>query len=99
MDANWKMNPPLALPRDVQACIEALEDGTIDMIVTDHAPHSEEEKAKGMMLAPFGIVGFETAFPLLIHEVCTTGQWTLGFLARTNDKQACRCIRSDHRDD
>ena len=46
-------------------CIEGLEDGTIDIIVTDHAPHSEEEKAKGMMLAPFGIVGFETAFPLL----------------------------------
>lgn len=80
MDANWKMNPPLRSPRDVQACIEGLEDGTLDMIVTDHAPHSEEEKAKGMELAPFGIVGFETAFPLLYTKFVLTGQWTLDFL-------------------
>lgn len=80
MDANWKMNPPLRTPRDVQACIEGLEDGTIDMIVTDHAPHSEEEKARGMQLAPFGIVGFETAFPLLYTKFVLTGRWTLKFL-------------------
>lgn len=80
MDANWKMNPPLRTPRDVQAVIEGLEDGTIDIIVTDHAPHSEEEKAKGMDLAPFGIVGFETAFPLLYTKFVLTGKWTLDFL-------------------
>jgi dihydroorotase len=80
MDANWKMNPPLRTPRDVQACIEGLEDGTIDMIVTDHAPHSQEEKARGMQLAPFGIVGFETAFPLLYTKFVLTGRWTLPFL-------------------
>lgn len=80
MDANWKMNPPLRTPRDVQAVIEGLEDGTIDIIVTDHAPHSEEEKAKGMELAPFGIVGFETAFPLLYTRFVKTGKWTLPFL-------------------
>lgn len=80
LDANWKMNPPLRTPRDVQAVIEAIEDGTIDIIVTDHAPHSVEEKAKGMMLAPFGIVGFETAFPLLYTHFVKTGRWTLGFL-------------------
>ncbi|GIP39702.1 dihydroorotase [Paenibacillus sp. J31TS4] len=80
MDANWKMNPPLRSRKDVEACIEALEDGTIDIIVTDHAPHSEEEKAKGMQLAPFGIVGFETAFPLLYTHFVKTGRWTLGFL-------------------
>ncbi|UJF35162.1 dihydroorotase [Paenibacillus hexagrammi] len=80
MDANWKMNPPLRTPRDVQAVIEGLEDGTIDMIVTDHAPHSEEEKEKGMQLAPFGILGFETAFPLLYSKFVVTGKWTLGFL-------------------
>lgn len=79
-DSNWKMNPPLRTPRDVQAVIEALEDGTIDMVVTDHAPHSAEEKARGMELAPFGIVGFETAFPLLYTKFVRTGQWTLGFL-------------------
>ncbi|WP_152392224.1 dihydroorotase [Paenibacillus guangzhouensis] len=82
LDANWKMNPPLRSPRDVQACIEALEDGTIDMVVTDHAPHSQEEKAKGMQLAPFGIVGFETAFPLLYTKFVATGKWTLDFLVR-----------------
>ncbi|MBO7743913.1 dihydroorotase [Paenibacillus sp. MWE-103] len=82
MDANWKMNPPLRSPRDVQAVIEGLEDGTIDIVVTDHAPHSAEEKARGMQLAPFGIVGFETAFPLLYTEFVRTGKWTLGFLLR-----------------
>ncbi|MBG9793866.1 dihydroorotase [Paenibacillus dendritiformis] len=82
MDANWKMNPPLRSPRDVAACIEALEDGTIDILVTDHAPHSEEEKAKGMELAPFGIVGLETAFPLLYTRFVVTGKWTLSFLIR-----------------
>ncbi|MEI7026774.1 dihydroorotase [Paenibacillus sp. y28] len=80
MDANWKMNPPLRSRRDVEACIEGLEDGTIDMVVTDHAPHSPEEKAKGMQLAPFGILGFETAFPLLYSKFVLTGKWTLGFL-------------------
>lgn len=81
-DANWKMNPPLRTPRDVEAVIEALEDGTIDMIVTDHAPHSAEEKAKGVDLAPFGIVGLEIAFPLLYTKFVETGRWTLGFLLK-----------------
>lgn len=80
LDANWKMNPPLRSPKDVQAVIEGLEDGTIDFIVTDHAPHSEEEKAKGMELAPFGIIGFETAFPLLYTKFVLTGKWSLSFL-------------------
>ncbi|MCY9513611.1 dihydroorotase [Paenibacillus apiarius] len=82
MDANWKMNPPLRTPRDVAACIEALEDGTIDIVVTDHAPHSEEEKAKGMDLAPFGIVGLETAFPLLYTKFVATGKWPLALLVK-----------------
>jgi len=80
LDANWKMNPPLRSPRDVQAVIEGLEDGTIDFIVTDHAPHSADEKAKGLELAPFGIIGLETAFPLLYTKFVATGRWTLGFL-------------------
>jgi len=82
MDPNWKMNPPLRTPRDVAAVIEGLEDGTIDMIVTDHAPHAKEEKDKGVDLAPFGIVGFETAFPLLYTKFVRTGRWTLGFLLK-----------------
>jgi len=79
---NWKMNPPLRSPRDVSACVEALEDGTIDFIATDHAPHAEEEKALGPERAPFGIHGFETAFPLLYTEFVRSGRWTLDFLLR-----------------
>lgn len=93
LDANWKMNPPLRSPRDVQACIEGLEDGTIDIIVTDHAAHSEEEKAKGMELAPFGIVGFETAFPLLYTKFVATGKWTLDFLVRRMTVDPARVFR------
>jgi dihydroorotase len=89
-DANWKMNPPLRTPRDVAAVIEALEDGTIDMVVTDHAPHSAEEKARGVQLAPFGIVGFETAFPLLYTKFVQTGKWTLGFLLERMTKDPAR---------
>jgi len=80
LDANWKMNPPLRSPRDVEACIRGLEDGTIDIIATDHAPHSAEEKARGLLHAPFGIHGFETAFPLLYTKFVQTGRWTLDFL-------------------
>ncbi|MEC0090147.1 dihydroorotase [Paenibacillus macquariensis] len=82
LDANWKMNPPLRSKRDVEACIEGLLDGTLDMIVTDHAPHSVEEKSKGMELAPFGIVGFETAFPLLYTKFVETGLWDLSMLVQ-----------------
>ncbi|WP_163536738.1 dihydroorotase [Gracilibacillus sp. YIM 98692] len=64
-DANFKMNPPLRAQEDQQALIDGLLDGTIDFIATDHAPHTHEEKANGMEEAPFGIVGFETAFSLL----------------------------------
>ncbi|WP_442951155.1 dihydroorotase [Paenibacillus sp. 481] len=93
LDANWKMNPPLRSPRDVAACIEALEDGTIDIIVTDHAPHSEEEKAKGMELAPFGIVGLETAFPLLYTKFVATGKWTLSMLVQRMTADPARIFR------
>jgi dihydroorotase len=65
LDANYKMNPPLRSREDKEALMEGLLDGTIDFIATDHAPHTAEEKAEGMELAPFGIVGLETAFPLL----------------------------------
>lgn len=64
-NANHKMNPPLRSEADRQALIQGLLDGTIDMIANDHAPHSEEEKSRGMVESPFGIVALETAFPLL----------------------------------
>ncbi|MBW7459650.1 amidohydrolase family protein, partial [Paenibacillus sepulcri] len=64
-----------------------------DMIVTDHAPHSAEEKARGMQLAPFGIVGFETAFPLLYTKFVQTGKWTLGFLLKRMTTDPARVFR------
>lgn len=77
LDTNYKMNPPLRGKSDREALLEGLLDGTIDFIATDHAPHLEEEKAEGMNLAPFGIVGLETAFPLLYSGFVQTGKWTL----------------------
>ena len=64
-DGRFKMNPPLREADDRAALIEGIQDGTIDMIATDHAPHSVEEKSKGLDGSAFGIVGLETAFPLL----------------------------------
>lgn len=64
-----KMNPPLRTKEDKAAIIEAIKDGTLDIIATDHAPHSEEEKAKAITEAPSGILGLETAFALGIGEL------------------------------
>ncbi len=80
MDSNYKMNPPLRGSSDREALIEGLLDGTIDFIATDHAPHTSEEKAEGMALAPFGIVGLETAFPLLYTHFVEKGILTIGQL-------------------
>lgn len=79
-DAILKMNPPLRSEEDHQALIEALLDGTIDFIATDHAPHAADEKNQPMTKAPFGIVGSETAFPLLYTRFVKNGDWTLGQL-------------------
>lgn len=79
-DANWKMNPPLASRRDRDALIEGLKDGTVNCIATDHAPHTEEEKARGILKAPFGITGIETSFPLLYTELVKTNKIDLGLL-------------------
>jgi len=68
-DGRFKMNPPIRSKEDRQALIDGIKDGTIDMIATDHAPHSAEEKAKGLKGSPFGIVGLETAFPVLYTEL------------------------------
>lgn len=88
-DGNWKMNPPLRAKEDLHALIEGLEDGTLDFIATDHAPHTKEEKGNGMDQAPFGIVGLETAFPLLYTHFVETGKWTLGqLIAWMTDKPA-----------
>ncbi len=68
-----KMNPPLRTEEDRQAIAEGLKDGTIEMIATDHAPHSEEEKAKGLTTAPSGIIGLETAYALANMYLVDTG--------------------------
>ena len=67
------MNPPLRSAADREALIEGIKDGTVDMIATDHAPHSEEEKSKGLEKSAFGIVGLETAFPVLYTRLVKTG--------------------------
>ncbi|RBW67348.1 dihydroorotase [Bacillus taeanensis] len=77
LDTNYKMNPPLRGAEDREALIEGLLDGTIDFIATDHAPHTAEEKAVSMERAPFGIVGLETAFPLLYTHFVEKEKLTL----------------------
>ena len=76
-DANWKMNPPLRSKKDQKALIKGLKDGSIDFIATDHAPHTDKEKKAEMKKAPFGIVGLETAFPLLYTHLVLKGVLTL----------------------
>ena len=72
-DGRFKMNPPLRSAQDRDAILEGLLDGTIDMIATDHAPHSAEEKSKGLKGSAMGITGLETAFPLLYTHLVRTG--------------------------
>ena len=81
----FKMNPPIKGEKDKEALLEALRDGTIDMIATDHAPHSEEEKAKGFAGSAFGIVGMETAFPVLYTHLVAKGRMTLQELIKLLD--------------
>ena len=73
----FKMNPPLRSVEDKKALIEGICDGTIDMIATDHAPHSAEEKSKGLAGSAFGITGIETAFPILYTHLVKTGIITI----------------------
>ena len=72
-DGRFKMNPPLRAREDREALLEGLTDGTVDMIATDHAPHSAEEKSRGLEKSAFGIVGLETAFPLLYTGLVQRG--------------------------
>ena len=72
-EGRFKMNPPLRSREDREALIQGILDGTIDMIATDHAPHSAEEKAKGLEKSAFGIVGIETAFPVLYTYLVKPG--------------------------
>ena len=72
-DGRFKMNPPLRSREDMNALIEGVKDGTIDVIATDHAPHSKEEKSKGLKGSAMGVVGLETAFGVLNTKLVKTG--------------------------
>ena len=74
---SWKMNPPIRSVADQMALLAGIQDGTIDVIATDHAPHSAEEKSRGLAASAFGIVGIETAFPLLYTYLVKTGMLTM----------------------
>ena len=76
-DGRFKMNPPLRSREDKEALIEGIKDGTIDMIATDHAPHSAEEKGRGLEKSLMGVVGLEMAFPVLYTELVTKNIITL----------------------
>ncbi|CAN5402486.1 dihydroorotase [soil metagenome] len=79
-DTNYKMKPPLCAAEDRDALIAALEDGTIDCIATDHAPHSSTAKATVFDAAPFGLIGMEAAFPVLYTAFVAKRRWSLDFL-------------------
>lgn len=79
-DGNYKMNPPLRRAQDREACIAGLLDGVIDIIATDHAPHTDAEKKQGLLKSPNGIVGSENAFELLYTKFVKPGIFTLAQL-------------------
>ena len=89
-DGRFKMNPPLRSASDREALLEGILDGTIDMIATDHAPHSFEEKAKGLAGSAFGIVGIETAFSLMYTKLVKTGVITLEKLIELLSINPCK---------
>ena len=86
-DGRFKMNPPIRTEEDRRALLEGLKDGTIDMIATDHAPHSAEEKSRGLAGSLMGIVGLETAFPLLYTHLVLTGELSLKELISLMDSR------------
>ncbi|MCR5753907.1 MAG: amidohydrolase family protein, partial [Acetatifactor sp.] len=90
-----KMNPPLREEEDRMAIIRGLQDGTIDLIATDHAPHTAEEKAKPITEAPSGIIGLETALPLGITSLVTEGYLTLKDLIEKMSTNPARMYHLD----
>ncbi|MBN2383408.1 dihydroorotase [bacterium] len=76
-DTNYKMAPPLRTPEDIEALIQGLNDGTIDAIASDHAPHTSQEKELEFIDAPFGIIGLETTLPIVLTKLVWTNRLTL----------------------
>lgn len=89
-DARFKMNPPLRSEEDRKALVEGILDGTIDMIATDHAPHSAEEKSRGLKDSLMGVVGIETAFSVMYTNFVKTGLMTLEKLVEIMSVNPCR---------
>ncbi len=92
---NAKMNPPLREEKDRQAIIEGLKEGTIDAIITDHAPHAEDEKNKGLATAPNGIIGFETALSTEIMNLIDTQELTYLDLVRVTSYNPAKLLHID----
>lgn len=92
---NAKMNPPLREEKDRQAIIEGLKEGTIDAIITDHAPHSEDEKNKGLSTAPNGIIGFETALSAEIMNLVDTGDLSYLDLVKVTSYNPAKLLNID----
>ena len=97
-EGRFKMNPPLRCADDREALIEGLADGTIDVIATDHAPHSAEEKSRGLAGSAMGIVGLETAFPVLYTKLVLTGRIPLERLLEAMSEAPRRIFRIDRFD-
>lgn len=97
-DANYKMNPPLRTAEDVEALKEGLRSGVMEVISTDHAPHTEEEKAKDLQQAPFGIVGMETAAALTYTELVLPGILTPMGMAEKMSYNPARILGIDKGD-
>ena len=89
-DGRFKMNPPLRSKEDREALVAGIVDGTIDMIATDHAPHSAEEKSRGLAGSAFGVVGIETAFPVVYTHLVKTGIITMERLKELLVTNACK---------
>ena len=89
-DGRFKMNPPLRSKEDREALVAGIVDGTIDMIATDHAPHSAEEKSRGLAGSAFGVVGIETAFPVVYTHLVKTGVITMERLKELLVTNACK---------
>lgn len=92
---NAKMNPPLREEKDRQAIIEGLKEGTIDAIITDHAPHAEDEKNKGLATAPNGIIGFETALSAEIMNLVDTGDLSYLDLVKLTSYNPAKLLHID----
>ena len=97
-DSNYKMNPPLRSKADRDALIRGLSDGTFEVISTDHAPHTDEEKAEDFLHAPFGIVGLETSASLTYTQLVKTGYLTPMMMAEKMSYNPARILHLDRGD-